>query len=78
MMWSEAILMVTKNVNFFKKCRQSEVKEFFKDLVKEDSFSTKRWRKVQFLADHYWKKWIREYLPTLRKSSKWVKLRGNV
>ena len=34
MMWSEAILMVTKNVKFFKKCRQSEVKEFFKDLGK--------------------------------------------
>ena len=34
MMWSEAILMVTKNVKFFKKCRQSEEKEFFKDLGK--------------------------------------------
>ena len=34
MMWSEAILMVTKNVKCFKKCRQSEVKEFFKDLGK--------------------------------------------
>ena len=27
-------------------------------FVKEDSFSRKRWRKVQFLADHYWKRWI--------------------
>ena len=34
MMWSEAILMVTKNVKFFKKSRQSEVKEFFEDLGK--------------------------------------------
>ncbi|CAH3146978.1 unnamed protein product, partial [Porites evermanni] len=34
MIWSEAILMVTKNVKFFKKCRQSEVKEFFKDVGK--------------------------------------------
>ena len=34
MMWSEAILMVTKNVKCFKKCRQSEVKEFFEDLGK--------------------------------------------
>ena len=33
-MWSEAILMMTKNVKFFKKCRQSEVKEFFKHLGK--------------------------------------------
>ena len=34
MMWSEAILMVTKNVKFFKKSRQSEVKEFFEHLGK--------------------------------------------
>ena len=34
MMWSEAILMVTKNVKLFKKSRQSEVKEFFKDFGK--------------------------------------------
>ena len=47
-------------------------------FVKEDSFSRKRWRKVQFLADQYWKRWIREYLPTLQKRSKWVKSRRNV
>ena len=47
-------------------------------FVKEDSFSRKRWRKVQFLGDHFWKRWIREHLPTLQKRSKWVKSRGNV
>ena len=47
-------------------------------FVKDDSFSRKRWRKVQFLADHYWKRWIRKYLPTLQKRSKWVKSRRNV
>ena len=34
MMWSETILMATKNMKFFKKSRQSEVKEFFEDLGK--------------------------------------------
>ena len=34
MMWSEAILMVTKNVKLYKKSRQSEVKEFLKDFGK--------------------------------------------
>ena len=34
MMWSAAILMLTKNVKFFKKSRQSEVDEFFEDLGK--------------------------------------------
>ena len=46
-------------------------------FVNEDLFSRKRWRKVQFLADHYWKRWIREYVPTLQRRSKWVKSRRN-
>ena len=35
MMWCKAILMVSKNVKFFKKTRQSEVKEFFEGLGKK-------------------------------------------
>ena len=46
-------------------------------FVNEDLFSRKRWRKVQFLANHYWKRWIREYLPTLQRRLKWVKSRRN-
>lgn len=46
-------------------------------FVNEDLFSRKRWRKVQFLADHYWKRWIREYVPTLQRRPKWVKSRRN-
>ena len=46
-------------------------------FVNEDLFSRKRWRKVQFLAGHYWKRWIREYVPTLQRRPKWVKSRRN-
>lgn len=46
-------------------------------FVNEDLFSRKRWRKVQFLADNYWKRWAREYVPTLQRRSKWVKSRRN-
>lgn len=47
-------------------------------FVKEDLFSRRRWRKVQSLSDHYWERWIREYVPTPQKRSKWVKSRRNV
>ena len=31
-----------------------------------------------FLSDHYWKSWIRKYMPTLQRRSKWVKSGRNV
>ena len=34
MMWSEAILMMTKNVRFLRKSRQYEENTFFEDLGK--------------------------------------------
>ena len=46
-------------------------------FVNEDLFSRRQWRKVQFLANHYRKRWIREYLPTLQRRPKWVKSRRN-
>ncbi|XP_038050892.1 uncharacterized protein LOC119724042 [Patiria miniata] len=38
---------------------------------KQDQFSRKRWRHVQYLADVFWRRWIREYLPTLQQRGKW-------
>ena len=46
-------------------------------FVNEDLFSRKRCRKVLFLADHYWTRWIQEYVRTLRRTPKWVKSRRN-
>ncbi|XP_068756516.1 uncharacterized protein [Montipora capricornis] len=43
-----------------------------------EKFSRRRWRKVQFLVDHCWKRWVREYLPALQRRPKWVKSRRNV
>ncbi|XP_065195355.1 uncharacterized protein LOC135826682 [Sycon ciliatum] len=31
----------------------------------------KQWRIVQVLADHFWRRWLREYLPTLTRRTKW-------
>ena len=33
----------------------------------------KQWRRAQFLADCFWKRWIREYIPTLQQRQKWIR-----
>lgn len=38
----------------------------------------RRWRCVQHLADEFWKKWLREYLPELQRRQKWVQVKRNV
>ena len=44
---------------------------------KEDCYSRRRWRRVQYLADQFWQRWIREYLPLLQKRQKWNRSRRN-
>ena len=33
--------------------------------------SRKLWKQVQILTEHFWKRWVKEYLPTLTQRSKW-------
>ena len=44
----------------------------------EDGCLRKRWRQAQQLADHFWQRWVREYLPTLAKRTKWQAEAKNV
>lgn len=39
---------------------------------KQDNYS-QHWREVQYLADVFWRRWIREYLPSLQEQQKWNK-----
>lgn len=43
-----------------------------------DLYSRKRWRQVQYLADIFWKRWTREYLPLLQQRQKWNSTKRNV
>lgn len=45
---------------------------------KEDTFSRKRWRQVQYLADQFWRRWSREYIPLLQQRQKWNFPRRNL
>ncbi|KAK3715773.1 hypothetical protein QZH41_002282 [Actinostola sp. cb2023] len=44
----------------------------------KDKFSRKRWRQAQLLANHYWKRWLREYLPSLQVRHKWQQSQRNL
>lgn len=41
------------------------------EFTDADQISRKNWRKSQNLADFFWKRWLREYLPTLTRRGKW-------
>ena len=38
-----------------------------------DKMSRRRWRQCQALASHVWRRWLKEYLPTLIARKKWDK-----
>ncbi len=48
------------------------------EFVKQDLFCRKRWRKVQYLADQFWQRWLREFLPTLQERQKWHRKEDNL
>ena len=47
-------------------------------FVKEDSYTRRRWRQVQYMADVFRRKWLKEYLPILQQRQKWNQPRKNV
>ena len=38
----------------------------------------KRWRRVQEITRHYWKRWIKEWLPSLNPRKKWQAKQRNI
>lgn len=45
---------------------------------KNDNYSKRWWRQVQYLANIFWRRWVREYLPTLQVRNRWHNIQRNV
>ena len=43
----------------------------------EDHYSRWRWRKIQYLLDVFWRRWLKEYLPCLQERQKWSRPTSN-
>ena len=43
-----------------------------------DLYTRQRWRRVQFLANQFWTRWRREFLPTLQERRRWCRLQPNL
>ncbi|XP_072171548.1 uncharacterized protein [Diadema setosum] len=43
-----------------------------------DLYSRRRWRQIQYLADVFWRRWVREYLPSLQQRQKWQEVARNL
>jgi len=46
--------------------------------TEQDLSSHRRWRQVQYLADLFWRRWTKEYLPLLRQRTRWQTPTENV
>ena len=46
-------------------------------FIEQDRYK-RRWKRVQYLADIFWKRWITEYIPCLQERQKWLKPQRNL
>ena len=46
-------------------------------FISEDRYN-RRWRQAQLLTNTFWKRWVREYLPTLQERQKWQSVKRSL
>ena len=44
----------------------------------KDQYAPRRWRQMQYLSDLFWKRWTKEYLPSLQRRQKWTEPERNL
>ena len=45
---------------------------------RNDLYSRKRWRLVQYLVNLFWTRWTKEYFPLLQERAKWNQIKPNL
>ena len=45
---------------------------------RNDQYSQRRWRQIQYMAEMFWKRWVKEYLPILQSRQKWHEVTRNI
>ena len=48
------------------------------NFLQTDNYVRRRWRQIQYLADVFWSRWMKQYLPLLQSRHKWQKRERNV
>ena len=48
------------------------------DFCREDVYSVKRWRRIQYLVNVFWSRWKGEYLHILQSRQKWLRKHRNL
>ena len=38
-----------------------------------DNYHQRRWAQIQYMSDVFWRRWVKEYLPSLHKRQKWLR-----
>ena len=65
---------LTPNHLLLLKCKPSLPPGVFQ---KEDVYTRRRWRQVQYMSDLFWRRWLKEYLPLLQERQKWQAIKRN-
>ena len=45
---------------------------------RQDCYSRRRWKQVQYLSDLFWKRWTREYLSLMQERQRWNDVKRNL
>ncbi|KAK7913477.1 hypothetical protein WMY93_013688 [Mugilogobius chulae] len=56
---------------------QVSTRAALREFSSADSYTRRRWKQVQYLADVFWRRWSQEYLSTMQQRQKWFKVRRN-